>query len=125
MNTKAAVLTFNRLIAWMVVFNLLVTLLVGPVSAHAEAESFIIQGNDIHLVAQLVESYGGNVTSQLELIHGVGALISPAVFVVYLFGEMGVAGNIGKEDGDVPALAGGFQTGAPEAFEQIGAHHGA
>ena len=79
MNTKAAVLTFNRLIAWLVVFNLLVTLLVGPVSAHAEAESFIIQGNDIHLVAQLVESYGGNITSQLELIHGVGALISPAV----------------------------------------------
>jgi hypothetical protein len=117
MNTKTAVLTFNRMIAWIVVFNLLVTVLVGPVSIHAEAESFIIQGNDIHLVAQLVESYGGNITSQLELIHGVAALISPAV-ISRLRAEPGITSI--TPNADVKLVGGAAEPNTDSNLEEGG-----
>ncbi|MCJ7622827.1 MAG: S8 family peptidase [Anaerolineaceae bacterium] len=45
-------------------------------SNNPDLQSVIIQGHDSALVAQLVEAFGGKVTSQLEVINGVGAIIS-------------------------------------------------
>jgi serine protease AprX len=92
MNTKTAILTFNRLTGWTVTLALLITLVVGPVSASVSSaglESFIVQGADSHTVTRLVESYGGTVTSQLDLINGVGALLSPSV-ISRLLAEPGI-----------------------------------
>jgi serine protease AprX len=39
-------------------------------------QSYIVQGQDVNRVVQLVERYGGTVTSRLDIIHGVGAMLS-------------------------------------------------
>ncbi|HEX7974371.1 MAG TPA: S8 family peptidase [Anaerolineales bacterium] len=51
----------------------------GQVSAQASAGSlsYIVQGKEVSRLAGLVEKYGGTVTSRLEIIRGVGALLSP------------------------------------------------
>ncbi len=41
--------------------------------------SYIVQGTDAGQVARLVEAAGGKITSRLDVVNGVGALISPQV----------------------------------------------
>jgi serine protease AprX len=43
--------------------------------AQAEFGSFIVRGSSAQEAARLVESYGGEVTSHLDIIHGVGAVL--------------------------------------------------
>ena len=47
-----------------------------PKTASAEQSSFIVQATSTDLAAQLTEKYGGTVTSRLEIINAVGALLS-------------------------------------------------
>ncbi len=47
-------------------------------SSTLEGQSYIIQGKSSAEVARLVEKAGGQVTSSLEIINGVGAVLSPA-----------------------------------------------
>jgi serine protease AprX len=41
-------------------------------------QSYLVQGPDVDQVARLVNAYGGRVTSRLEIIDGVGALLTAA-----------------------------------------------
>jgi serine protease AprX len=50
----------------------------GPTRAAAETRSYIVQGATADGIAQLVQQYGGVVTSRLEVIDGVAATLSPA-----------------------------------------------
>jgi serine protease AprX len=52
-------------------------------------QSYIVQGDQVEAVAHLVERYGGQVTSRLEIINGVGALLSPEA-AARLAGEPGI-----------------------------------
>jgi serine protease AprX len=59
---------------------LLIALPLSPVSASpATRQSYIVQGAEVETLVRLVEGAGGTVTSQLNIIHGVGALLTPAI----------------------------------------------
>jgi len=47
--------------------------LLGPVT---NSRSYIVQGESVESVVRLVERYGGQVTSRLDVIHGVGARLT-------------------------------------------------
>ena len=56
---------------------LAITLMLGFLSYGSQPRhSYIVQGNDINEVVKLVESQNGVVTSRLNVIHSVGALLS-------------------------------------------------
>lgn len=72
---------FNKMITRGIsIFVLLVMLLsLVPTSAKAQSQaSYIVQGNNIDLVAQQVEQFGGTITTRLPLIHAVAADLSLA-----------------------------------------------
>ena len=48
-----------------------------PSLAYGETASYIVQGASADRVAGLVEARGGTITSRLDIIHGVGANLSP------------------------------------------------
>ena len=60
----------------MVISFLAVPGSVRPQNAGAVA-SYIVQGLSSDQAARMVEAYGGTVTSQLDIIDGVGALLTP------------------------------------------------
>jgi serine protease AprX len=71
-------------------------LLIGFVGQPAEVDwsssgldSYIVQGANVDAVVELVEKHGGFVTSRLEIIHGVGALV-PSGAVSTLLAETGI-----------------------------------
>ena len=45
------------------------------------------------------------------------------LFIIEALGEAGKTGEIGKQQGNVAALPGGFQAGPAETLQQVGAHH--
>jgi serine protease AprX len=77
MNIQFFKLTRSRCVSWVMTIILTASLLIAPGSAPAAGkQSFIVQGPNLRLVSQLVQRYGGTVTSHLDIIHGVGALLS-------------------------------------------------
>ena len=65
------------LINTTIAFILIATILLTPGSAAAGVTaSYIVQGNNVDQVAYLVNSVGGKVTSRLDIINGVGAMLS-------------------------------------------------
>ena len=79
MKTKSS---FVRITYFLIAFVFLTTLLVTPAStaqmASSELSSYIVQGGDVDQVVSLVEQYGGEITSRLDIINGVGATLSQA-----------------------------------------------
>ncbi|HEX6303768.1 MAG TPA: hypothetical protein VFZ76_06235, partial [Anaerolineales bacterium] len=66
---------------WLISIAVLLTFSVVELSSQTslEMESFIVQGDNVDEVANLVEDYGGSITSRLELINGVAALLPRSV----------------------------------------------
>jgi serine protease AprX len=65
---------FSVVIAILLIFSL-----IGPEqTAAAATQSFIVQGKSTENVAQRVVYYGGQVTSRLDIINGVGAQLTEA-----------------------------------------------
>src|SRR5574341_2377246 len=76
MYNKTSIL--SRLISSLAVLGLMAALFTVPGSAPAAAvarQSVIVQGQSLNLVVGAVERVGGIVTSRLDVIHGVGALL--------------------------------------------------
>jgi serine protease AprX len=69
---------FRNLINLIIVISLFLSLSIIPSAnaGEANAQSYIVQGTDSHQVAELVERYGGTVTSELSVINGVTAILS-------------------------------------------------
>jgi serine protease AprX len=67
----------KRFSIYLLVTLLLFSWVITPAitTAKAEVGSFIVRGPSSQEAASLVESFGGEVTSRLEIIHGVGALV--------------------------------------------------
>jgi serine protease AprX len=90
-------LKLRRRFSLALVFVMAISMLAVPGSAPAAATtqsySYIVQGVSVNRVSQLVQKYGGSVTSQLEIIHAVGAVLSPAA-VASLQAEPGVTAVI-------------------------------
>jgi serine protease AprX len=76
----------KRMSILILLVSFVASLAAAPVTAAPEMTSFIVQGSSTHAVAALVQSYGGTVTSQLDLIRGVGASL-PAGNVDRLLAE--------------------------------------
>ncbi|PKN94058.1 MAG: hypothetical protein CVU44_06545 [Chloroflexi bacterium HGW-Chloroflexi-6] len=69
--------TLFRTMLVVVILGVLISLIGGvPAVAAQKQQSYIVQATTTALAAQLVEKHGGTVTSQLEIIHAVGALLS-------------------------------------------------
>ena len=75
-----------RLLSFALVFILLSGLVVSPAPAAAstEVQSYLVMAASAEEAARLVEHYGGTVTSQLYIINGVGALLSPQTYAALL-----------------------------------------
>ena len=72
------------------------------------AASFIIQGKDANQVSQLVQAYGGSITSELRVINAVSARLSP-ILVSRLLEEPGITAitpnavvQLADKGGDTP-----------------------
>jgi serine protease AprX len=99
---------------------LLVSFSVAPAPTH----SYIVQGKSIDQVVDLVEHYGGEVTSRLYVINGAGARLTPQA-VTALRSEAGIRSvfpNAGVQmmggPGGIPATDYPDLTGADEAWAQ-------
>jgi hypothetical protein len=66
----------SKVLAFVILLGLTIAPLGIRMPTNPDLQSVIIQGHDSNQVAQLVEAFGGEVTSQLEVINGVGAIIS-------------------------------------------------
>jgi serine protease AprX len=60
---------------FIILFLLIFTLSQLPAQENVQFESFILQGKDTGQLVKLVTSHGGIITSRLESVHGVGALL--------------------------------------------------
>ncbi len=61
----------------LVILGVLVSLIGGmPASVTSKQQSYIIQASTTVVAAQLVEKHGGTITSRLDIIHSVGALLT-------------------------------------------------
>ena len=96
----------------------------GSLTQSAATQSYIVQGNTVDQVVELVERYGGEVTSRLHVIQGAGALLTPQAAaalrseasILSVFPNAGVhmmGGHGGDPATDYPDL-----TGADEAWAQ-------
>ena len=83
----------SRLTSAITALALVVTALAIPASApmlaSTGAQSYIVQGPGVDQVSRIVERYGGTVTSRLDIVQGVGALLSPSV-ISRLLAEPGI-----------------------------------
>ncbi|HEX7973183.1 MAG TPA: S8 family serine peptidase, partial [Anaerolineales bacterium] len=75
---EAKHLPLRRTITLFFVLVLVLGLTGSGRAAPQQALSFIVQGQSSAAAAQLVEQYGGTVTSRLNLINGVGATLTAA-----------------------------------------------
>jgi serine protease AprX len=82
---KASRFSFRIFAIWIstlvLAASLFITPAITPASVHASAQttdtaSYLVQGNDMSQVSNLVLSHGGTVTSQLEIINAVGAQLT-------------------------------------------------
>ena len=74
-------LPYRPSLSLALILCLLVSLLAAPAVQAVQpagGESYIVQASDASQSSNLVEAVGGEVTSRLDLIHGVGARLSPA-----------------------------------------------
>jgi serine protease AprX len=73
----------KRVLSFALTFLFVVSFLAVPGSVRRQAAavsaSYIVQGLDPDQVAQAVEACGGTVTSRLDIIDGVGALLTPSI----------------------------------------------
>ena len=98
----------SEFLSWLIAFALVFTLLIIPLNtsrtqASTNIASYIVQGTSTDVIVELVEEYGGTVTSRLELIDSVGAMIpvdaissllnEPAVIAITPNGTMSVEGT--------------------------------
>jgi serine protease AprX len=61
----------------LVILGVLISLIGGmPASVTSKQQSYIIQATTTGIAAQLVEKHGGTITSRLDIIHSVGALLT-------------------------------------------------
>jgi serine protease AprX len=95
-----------RIMMVIVILGMLTSLTGGTPTTATPKQSYIVQANTTVLAAQLVERYGGIVTSRLEIIHAVGALLSDQG-VAQLRLEKGIVaitpnGSVASSDNDDP-----------------------
>jgi len=92
MNSKTA-LYFRRLTSIALAFSLALTLSAARGSLRLSdpfaVQSYLVQGRDTRVAAAAVERYGGTVTSRLEIIRGVGALL-PSTAVAQLLSDSSI-----------------------------------
>src|SRR3990172_278387 len=84
----------KRLSILVLLISFVASLAVAPVTAAPEMPSFIVQGTSTPAVAALVEYFGGTVTSQLDLIHGVGASLPSGVVDTGLTRHPGLVNSV-------------------------------
>ncbi|MFZ6030559.1 MAG: S8 family serine peptidase, partial [Chloroflexota bacterium] len=117
----------KRIVSVMLVLVVFVALL-GPSAGAMQAggvQSYIVQGSDVEQVVRLVEKYGGEVTSRLDLIGGVGATL-PLRSVAALQAEAGISAvfpNAAVRLADVAATGGNNYIPATDYPEVVGANH--
>ncbi len=78
MNIHISSFNLRRFVSLLTALALLAALLMVPGSAPVAAsarQSVIVQGPDLNRVVSLVQGAGGTITSRLDVIHGVGALL--------------------------------------------------
>jgi serine protease AprX len=63
-------------VAVIVILGVLISLTGGKSVIASQEQSYIVQATTTSLAAQLIEKHGGTVTSNLEIIHAVGARLS-------------------------------------------------
>jgi serine protease AprX len=77
-------LSLKRTLMWTVALMLAIATITASAgissrASAAETQSYIVQSDSAEQAARLVEQYGGSVTSYLEIINGVGALLTSEV----------------------------------------------
>ncbi len=114
MNAHTDTLNLKRFFSLIMVITLTAALLMVPGHAPAAAastrQSVIVQGPDLDRVVNLVQRVGGTITSRLDIIHGVGALLSaeaiarlraePAITAVTVNAQVELQGNGNEGDDD-------------------------
>jgi serine protease AprX len=95
-----------RTIMVIAILGMLTSLSGGTPTPATPKQSYIVQAATTVLAAQLVESHGGTVTSRLDIIHAVGALLSDQG-VAQLRLEKGIIaitpnGSVESSDNDTP-----------------------
>ena len=116
----------TQFVSWMVALVMVITMLMLPASAPStmaavETSSFIVQGASAEQVASLVEAYGGEVTSMLDIIEGVGANLSQATAARLMSDSAITAVTLSNQmrTNSVPSLTGN-KKGNPSIFCQMG-----
>jgi hypothetical protein len=79
MNHSVNPTSSKRLIAIATSLIVIFSLVLAPSPKNTHLTSFIIQGKNVDEVERIVESYGGDITSRLEIISGVAANLSPGI----------------------------------------------
>jgi len=110
---KAQISFGKRLATLLLVVALLLPLAGSTGSVLSSQQSFIIQGNNIDQLVELVEAYGGTVTSRLEIIDGIGATLpakvvtalmaNPAVIAVTPNNSVMLADTVGRHGPNIPS----------------------
>jgi len=98
----------KRLITIATSLIVIFSLVLAPSPKDTHQASFIIQGKNVDEVAQTVESYGGIITTRLEIINGVAANL-PSNAISPLLANSAITSitanssvNLAKKSGDVP-----------------------
>ncbi len=79
MKDRKTIQTLKKLALFSIAFLLVISSVELPSQKFQNFESFIVQGNNTDQVASLIKTYGGSITSRLEVINGVGALLPKSV----------------------------------------------
>jgi serine protease AprX len=128
MNTRTLVKQLKRLAMLIIVFTLLASTTVAVSPPKVKLNSYIIQGTNLETVIHLVKANGGEVTSRLGLINGVGALL-PVKSVTHLLAESQItsitpnasvklADSEGGKSSQIPATDYPDVVGADVAWDQ-------
>jgi serine protease AprX len=128
MNSQTLFKQLKRMTVLTIVFAMLASTTLAASPPKTQFGSFIVQGADLETVSQLVEANGGEVTSRLDLINGVGALLpvksvahlltDPQVTSVTLNAEVKLADQQRGEHNQTPATDYPDVVGADVAWEQ-------
>ena len=76
MNTNTPLSHWKQKFSIFIALIMVVSLLTASLGVQGAVRSYIVQGYSVEQVTSLVERHGGRVTSNLEIIRGVGALLS-------------------------------------------------
>ncbi len=75
MDRRKILLIGRKIPTLLFILILLASLTMSAPTRREEMHSVIIQGEDVERIAQLVEGYGGRITSKLPIIDSVGAIV--------------------------------------------------